>query len=361
VTPARTRGSGSRFGYGEWTAQVTDRGGDPVRFDFPWSSLSMTRVLNGNGDGKANILSWGPGAPSRGQVLAGSEPWRHELALYRDGELAFVGPVQKVGSREHGDLYAQDLFAWMEVRFIEEDFHGDGDVAGIFRAVFDAAYDKDDSPNIQISTRSTGVDAVRDYKAVEFQWAADAMRELARTGLDFTMDGRRLLAGGAEVFLSDDPLILHDEGVVYPAEVTREGDGFATDVAVFGNTTEVGGVPITGRATRSSSVYGVVQRSFTELKIRDTPSATANAIGRLEAVQPAPLRVRATLTPEAAFGFGDLVPGRRFEVYLRESSDIPVSQTMRLQHVDASITANEEAVEETVVVQLIPLGVTEEA
>lgn len=347
-------------GCGQWTAYIVGRGGSPTRFELDFSSISVTRNLNASGTARVSIRNSGRAGSSCCEVFEGTEPWRDELLLYRNNELAYVGPIQSLSaSLDGGTIASIDLFAWMEQRFLEEDFHGDGDVADIFRAVFEQAYDKDTSPNISISTRPTGIDAVRDFRGVEFKRAADVLRELARTALDFTMVGRRLLAGGVEVFLSTEELIVHDEGCI-SAEVSREGGNFATDVSVFGDTPEAGGTPITGRAIRSTSVYGLIQRTFTELTIRDELSADANALARLEAMQPAPLRVRAVLSQEAAFSYSDAIPGRRADVRLREAAGcIEVDDVMRLQQLTADVQISENGPQETISADLIPLGVSE--
>lgn len=362
MTLLATRGASAPIGCGVWTAQVAGRGGSPVRFELEYTSLTQTKPLNDKGRASAVIPNVERAGSSCCEVLAGTEVYRDELILYRGNELAFAGPVTPRPSvgLDGGRIAAPDLYHWMDVRFIEEDLHADGDVADIFRAVFEQAYQKDDSPNISISTRPTGVDAVRDFRGVEFRKAASILQELARTGLDFTMDGRRLLAGGVEVFLATDALILHDEGCI-SAGIQPEGDTFATDMAVFGSTEEVGGTPVTGRATRATSVYGLVQRSATELTIKDAVSADANALARLEAMQPAPLRVVAVLSQEAPFGFGDLIPGRRVDVRLKRAAGcIEVMQVMRLQQVDVDVQVTDEGPQETVTITLIPLGVSED-
>lgn len=333
-----------------------------MRYELGHDSLTQNKTLNGVGRASVSIPNVETAGMSCCEILADTEPYRDELILYRGKELAFAGPVtpRPTVGLDGGKINAPDLFHWMDVRFLEEDLHSDGDVAGIFRAVFEQAYEKDDSPNISISTRDTGIDAVRDFRGVEFRRAADVLRELARTGVDFTMDGRRLLAGGTEVFLSTDTLVLHDDGCI-SVEVQPEGDTFATDVAVFGNTAEAGGTPISGRATRSTSVYGLVQRSFTELTIKDRISADANALARLEAMQPAPLRLKVELSENAAFGFGDLIPGRRIDVRLKRAAGcIEVNQVMRLQSVDVSVQTADNT-QEKVSIQLVPLGVSEAA
>lgn len=347
----------SQFGDGTWQAYITERGGSPVLIDAQLSSGSVSNAVNGSGSGSIEVAATGEPGSMNCEVLGRVEPWRHELLLTRDNDVAFVGPVSNVQvSQAGGKIDANDLFSWFDVRFLEEPFHASGDISTVFKALFDVALALEPSINLSLSTRATGVYAERDLLGDEFQRAGDVMRELARTGLDFTMVGRTLLAGGAEVFETTTPLILHDEGVL-GAEVTRTGADFATDVAVIGTNEELGGIPFIGRAQRSTSVYGLVQRSYTELTIADTTSADANALSRLESMQPVPLRVKATLSREAAFEFSDLIPGRRVQVYLdRAAGCIEVMQEMRVQQVDISFGASEE-----VAVDLVPLGVSDAA
>lgn len=324
------------------------------------TSGSVMKVLNASGTGRVDIPNDGQPGSMCCEVFNSTEPWKDELVLFRDNEQAYVGPINSMTiGPGGGTLQSADLFSWFDVRWLEEDFHGDGDAADIFHAIFDLAYAADDSINMSISTRQTGIDAVRDFRGVEFQRAADVMRELARSALDFTMVGRRLLAGGVEVFETPTPLILHDKGCL-AAEVTMEGTTFATDVAVFGSSVETGNIPFTGRATRSAEVYGLVQRSFTELTIKDTGSADANALARLLSMQPAPVRVKATLSPEAAFGFSDLIPGRRVMMNLKQAAGcVEVMGEMRLQQVDVSFSESDQGVSEQVTINCIPLGVSD--
>lgn len=340
----------SKLGCGTWTAQIASRGGTPTLYELNFSGLSVTRTLNSTGNGRID--------GNFRKFFSLIEPWRDELLLFRDETLVFAGPIQTVNLSE---IFAQDLFVWMDVRFLEEDFHGDGDVSDIYMSIFEQAYEKDDSPNISISTRRTGIEAVRDFKGVEFRKAGDVLRELARTGLDYTMNVRQILAGGTEIFLSDTPLIVHDDGISH-IDPTKEGTTFATDVAVFGSSEEVGDLPFTGRAARLSDTYGLIQRSFTELDIRDTPSADANALARLESMQPAPLRLKITLSKEAAFDFVDIICGRRVEVHLSEAAGyVDIDDTLRLLEASVKVSISENGQNESVDIQLIPLGVAEDA
>lgn len=363
----------SKFGNGIWTAAIVGRGGSPTRMEVPYSSLQAGYVLNNSGPASLQFPSAGHPRSVCCELFREAEPWRDELVLYRDRVLAYVGPLVTLTSRESADnpnngaLRSNDLFHWFEARFIETDFHGDGDVADIFEAIAELALEVENSMNMTVTTRAVGIQGTRDFKGLEFHRVADALRELSRTGLDFTMDGRRLLGGGAEVFENDSPLILHDDGCL-DAEVTIDGTAFATDVAVFGGTSvndivapgDERLVFATGRATLGTERYGLVQRSFTELYIKDGGSADANASSRLDSMQPAPIRVRATLSPEAAFEWDDLIPGRRMDVRLTQAAGcIEVMEMMRVLDVNVSVNVSDESQTEQVVIDLVPLGSTD--
>jgi hypothetical protein len=172
--------------------------------------------------------------------------------------------------------------------------------------------------------------------------------------------GRTLLAGGKEVFLADTPLLLHDEGVL-SAELSKEGENLMTDAAVVGSPTRVGGTAPTGRAVTGVELYGLIQRSFSELLIKDNIAADASASGHLEAGQPAPRRLKVVLSDKCAFEYEDLIPGRRVDVRLSEAIGCGrVVDTMRLVKVDTNVSANEGGDTEQVTAELIPLGVSNE-
>lgn len=350
------------IGCGEWSAQVAGRGGSPVRSELAWTSISKTHLLNESSSASVSVPYEGGAGIACCEAMEDAEPWRDEILLYRGRTLVHAGPLITARSAAGGgQLDSNDLFAWMDVRFLEEDFIGDGDAADVFQAVFEAAYSKDRTPNISTQMRRTGVPTFRSLKGVEFHRAADLLRELARTALDFTMVGRTLLAGGIEIFSDQSALRLHDDGVL-ELEVVREGSQFATDLAVFSGTTEVNGSPITGRATRAVTHFGLIQRSATELLIKDRPSADANALARLEAMQPAPLRVSVTLSPEAGFTYEELIPGRRVDCRLsKEIGCVPAMQIMRLNTITTNVSRSEAGMTESVSLDLVPIGLAEDA
>lgn len=355
------------LGCGSYQCFVTRRGGSPVVLEVAFSQIQIQKVIDNAGTCTVSLpeVSGSSGAACC-EVVEKTEPWRDELVVYRDRDIAFVGPVVTVDG-DGGTLIARDLFHWMEKRFIEEDLHYWGDVAYTFREVFLKAMEKDTSPNIEdIIVHPTGVDSIRDYKGQDVLRAADLLRELARTAVDFTMVERTLYVGGKEVFAPESvpgtPLLLPDQAVL-KAGVVKDGDAFATDVAVFAGSGEGGrggksrSVPLVGRATRQTDVYGLVQAVATELLISDLESANQNALSRLESMQPAPLRVHVVFSPDAPFEFKDIIPGRRVDSRLSATSCIDVIDTVRLANVNIGASAEGETIEG----DLIPLGEFENA
>lgn len=348
------------LGCGTWVAYLQERGGGDKLLEVPLPSFSMTKRLDDSVRGEITLPISGQWREACCAVLETAEPWRHEVVVYRDGAEALVGPVVAVEiSKEGGRITVQDLFFWTERRFYSEDVFVSADASVAFETLFLAAMDPDPSPNIDIITHPAGVEVVRRIAGKEFTRSADVLRELARTAVDFTTIGRQVIVGGKEVFEPGIgpgvPLVVHDEAVEQMT-VNKDGLQFATDVAVFGEAVSTSSAQrIFGRATRSKELYGLVQQSFAELDIRDTPSANENALSRLLQMQPAPVRVGITFTPQAAFGLSDLICGRRMDMRVSSSAGcIEVMETMRLSEV--SVNVSDGGVSETVSATIVPLG-----
>lgn len=353
-----------QLGCGDYSAYLTRRGGGSVLAEIPFSALAFGKVLDDAAQGSLNLPTTGPNRSVCCEVLNLATPWRDEVVIYRGQEVAFVGPVTGVeGSTDGGRLNCRDLFFWTERRFISRDLFFSSDASVAFEGIFDAAMEDDPSPNVTVIAHASGVEVVRKVMGKEFQRASDLLRELARTAVDFTVRNRQVIVGGKEVLEPGigpgTPLILHDEGL-FSMTVNKDGSQFATDVAVIGEPVFQGADRIFGRATRSALYYGLVQQSFAELNITDTPSADENALARLLASQPAPLLVSATLTPEAAFTFNDIIPGRRIDMRITEAAGcMRVMDTMRVREANFNVSATESGLTEQVTLEIVPLGVVD--
>lgn len=343
------------LGCGTWTAYLAERGGEVLVDEIDASRLSVNYVLNGEGSADVTLNSSADRWARCCQMLSAVEPYRHEVHLYRGQQLAFAGPViQVISGRGNARIVAADLYHWMTKRFLDTDFFASDDLADIFASLAELAVAVDPTINLDVAFREVGITGDRRLSGVTFPRISDTLEELARTAVDFTVRGRTLLAGRVDALLDQRPLIVHDQGVV-SAQVTRDGRGFATDVAVFGSTPQGQTQPVFGRATRQATTYGVVQDSVAELLIGDYPTAEVNAASRLDAMQPAPVRVECELSEDAAFDFESLVPGALADVGLTEAAGcVPVSEGMRLVRVGVEASASGPT--ERISTSFVPVG-----
>lgn len=345
----------SLIGHGEWTVQIVGQGGSPLLYEVPWASLNITWQLNASGTLRMVLATEGETWSECAEILRVTDTYEHEVIAWRDRELAFAGPVYYSSSKAR-EIHARDLSHWMDVRFLD-DLHSIGDSADVFRAVFENAYNKDTRPNIQLNARQSGIDTGIDVREIEFRRASDALQSLSNYGIDWTVVGRTILAGGQEVFEGGGvPLLFHDDGVIEP-DLQKEGANLATDLVLFGGREDLRSEPIIGRATAGTDRYGLVQRSVTDLLVVETTAADSGALSRVQAMQPTPRRLVTGISDGAAYGFFDLVPGRRGDVRLYESPECgDIEGIMRVQEKSVQVGDNE-----LVSASLIPQGVGEDS
>lgn len=358
----------SAIGCAKWTAVLTERGGDNVIDEIPFASLRFGGKVDDSSTGSITVASAGVEPKRRkigSQLLNLAEPWEHEVAIYEDSRIAFVGPVVGVEAPEEGGtITIRNLYHWMQKRWIDIDFLVSDDAALAWKRIFEQAMSVDTSPNVEVLAKPVGGDkVVRRFVGREFTRAADPLAELSRTLVDFVVLGRQIVVGGDDIFDISvpgpgTPLLLHNEGVS-SAPVTKDGELVVTDAAVFGEAISKGNSNrIFGRASSSTDRYGVVQQSFAELGIKDKESANANASARVRQSLPSPRRVQAVLTPQAAFELKDVIPGRRVDNRVTNKSSIDALGMMRLREYTVEVTEGENA-SQTVTLELIPLGEVE--
>lgn len=337
------------LGCGEWKAFITERGGGSFVYEVPFESLQAERVLNQSGSLSVNLAINGPARSNCCEVLRETEPYVHELAFFRSSsnEPAFVGPITDIRGTT---ISGQDGYLWPSKRFIEEDQYWQDDGAHVFKAVIEYAMNLENSAGIQVEAKACGHETTVRVQGDEKPRATDVVSPIVTSMVDFTVVGRRILAGGLEGFFPDIPT-LHDQGVV-TATANKIGTNFATDVAVIGGQPERFPQPVSGRATRGSSRYGLVQESFVELLLQTNEDCDASALARLNAQQPLPMNVNVRYSPNAAVLFENLMAGMKFDVRLSEVSGcIEVAQVMRQQKVSVKVDSNGEEIDGELVPQ----------
>lgn len=352
----------SKLGCGEWHAYLQCRGGG-VLTELPFVALNMGRRLDDVSEAsvtitRAKLNGWTQAARDRCcGYLAELNPWEHELALWRGDHEAWVGPVlQPQWGTNAIRIPARDLFQWFARRLLEHDrnFVGE-DLADIFYRYVIDALTRDPTPNISVTTTPTGVTGDRSIVAGTFRRADDELRELARTGVDFTALGRTILVGGREVDTPPiGPLLVEHFADDGPTS-TLDGLDAASEAVVVGAAGATPGNPIMGRAGGIDTRMGLVQDVSSESSIKDNASAQAAAETRHDWLAEAPEFITGQLTADAPIGFDELVPGAQADLRLALLCRDIVG-IYRLQDMATTVAASGGVVDETVRVTFETLG-----
>jgi len=348
--------TGKRLGCGDYRVFLQAVGGTPVLAELGHSSVAFSRRLDEFSESRIELSS-----EQDVECLAhlgDVSPWNHELSIWRDEDEAWVGPItEPLFSYEGMTLTARDLFAWFERRiFIEDQLYVSTDLASIAQGYADAALSQDPTPNIMVSTSPTGILGTRSIFATLHRRVADELRELSRTGLDFTAIARELRFGGSEIGTPSIGTLTADIFEVTDARLA--GLSMANHVFVLGSSG--GGVnsPTVGEA--GGITVPLLQQVYTESSILDVSSANVAALTRLDLLGEPPLFVSGTLLEDAPIPFTELVPGALLQFQQQVGFrffDVP----MRLLSVDVSASASDSGVSEAVTLTLEPIGTTESA
>lgn len=352
-----------RIGCGRHRVVLQTRGGGTQIAEIPYETLTYSRVVDEISD--AEVVVGGDSLPQQeraeaiarcGEVLDQANPWEHEIAIYRDEDdrdewyEAWVGVVLEpdVGE-EKATIRARGLFQWFERRRLPTDRNlANTDLAQIFNLFALDALNQDDSPNIVIAPTNAGVTGDRKIFAHDSRRSADELRELSRSGVDWTEFGRVILIGGEEV--PTDALARLDGATLRSVRRVRRGLEAGTETTVVGAGGGEETAPIFARAGGTDPDLGLVQRVDQEQGILDTTSAQQAADTRQAFLDTGiPTYVTGTLTEDAPFSHQDLLPGSRVELAIPWPR---VVGDFRLRRVDVL----DDAEGETIDVEFVPLG-----
>jgi len=283
------------------------------------------------------------------------EPWLHELAVYRDDELAWQGPVMTVTeSRENVVIEAWDISAWLGrlTNFSTRAYKsGQSDVTSI--ALYFIRYNLLDHAYACTHTeggaevdhacitpyivrRDAGVKPA--YKPQEeSKYVLDVLEELVKFGLYWTVIGRRLILMGKPD--GDDLPIttLTTDDLMGNIQVVRDGQSFATRAVATNSSSEEDRQTVsTGRSCNNP--YGRVDwlASSTDVPRCDCDDGDEQCVNECHADQrtalldmakselkgryPVPVAIsvdgNSALSPQAPVDFAYLVPGYRVDIRL---------------------------------------------
>lgn len=318
---------------------------------IPFNQLNWTRVLDDTSSAEVTV----DGVSNAGtmahccQLLGSIEPWEHEIGIYRNGLRVWSGPVVHVSyPSEQVVIDALDLSAWLAVRYLHYNHNfvaPNADLATNWLALVDDAMSVEDSAGLFAHVQAlTGVQGERLYTQDMGTLAADAISELARTGLDWYCVDRRMVGGPVAVqppaYPDAQPLpTLIDESFRDAPQVDRDGNLMGNSWFVGGSGAGPGGNSIIGvygpewpgppdfpdhvhqaAAPDYSTIegtYGRIERRVNETKILDQPSIDQNAATRYDLTKlPVDVISSGTLLPTAGIDIRQLTPGSLQNVHL---------------------------------------------
>lgn len=296
-------------------------------------------------------------------------PYKHELALFRDGQRFWRGPVTSV--RFVRDEYRQvainaaDLAHWFDVRVLRSDktYPVGTDLGTVAADMINDAINRDPSPNISFTVSPTGVTVDepdgRKYLRTQYRTYGSILDELSRSGFDWTAVDSTIIGGGSETPTGLPELFLFDEHFAAIPDIGREGGLFAVRFFVTGNGRGENGTVNSGASPLDLSMvaeYGLVERVISEWDIRDKATAGNAAISHYEIFgKNGPPRVieGAKLSENAPVTVAELIPGRRVRISVDPCPDI--LDVWRLSSVEGY--HGPEA--DTVSISLEPIGTTD--
>lgn len=294
-------------GCGSHSAQILDRSGAVVAEAQVLTSVTWARVLD---DTSSATVVISPDDVNCCGRLGEVRSWRHSLAIWRDGQPVWAGPIlQPQWTLEGLEIIAADVLAWLDRRVPHESMtFGAADLTSIAEWLIEDGFRPDDPGHRVRTVAPSRVRGDRRYVHRVGQ-TGDHLRDLADTGLDYTAVGSTILLLPEDHTASVGALTDAD----FPEGLGVEEDGadLATRWIVQGADTEDGD-PVIGEAGGTHPYYGLLERYVEETSVLDEFSAIAAARSRLRGSMPVPVWLsteQVTLSPEAAVNVPDLVPG----------------------------------------------------
>lgn len=327
----------------DYTCVVTPRDGFGNIGQLDAGDITWNRVLDDSSSAQIRVgLS---GGSEECCALAGSlRTWGHQIRISRDGVLVWEGPIVHLEyGRDEVIIDARDVSVWLARRVVRSvlDFRGGEDLSEIARQLIEHGFAPDD-PNVlpYLNIRPSKIRGERYYMPDEPRYILDELNELSRTGIDYTVVGRRIV-----VFpeLSSDTLpMLRQDDFLDELRVAEDGLSGATYA-------QVRGAGVIGTFGGSDAFYGLLERATVEDNILDQDTADLRAEAIVKAGNPIPIYIttpgQSRLACTAPIGINDLVPGMLVPVTLAEGEVCrAVSTLMRIISMDVTVVERVETV-----------------
>ncbi|MDQ0376490.1 hypothetical protein [Amycolatopsis thermophila] len=350
------------LGCGKHKAIVVDRDtGHKVLEVAKPLRVEWTRVRNNTSHAEVRVPS---GACC--DELTNVRPWRHELVIYRtEGgpyEPVWQGPIVPIDAESDvATLYAEDGWAWLDVRYPRADMTVSDEVTAAALTLIKAGLNHPDGAGDETGILSapliypTEVHTEREFHAYQSSVGA-SLRQMTGSALNVTFLGKRLILWGPQPLGKTD--LLQDKDFLNGLKVTHDGNAAVSRAIVLGKDgirAEYGG---------TDPYYGLIERVINDSTIADQTTALEVARRQVEMGMPPPLYIsfgnEARLSDTAPVTIRELVPGVVLPVWT-EATCYQVYQDMVLDRLTVVEETDEDGGGETVSVGLANLETSVEA
>lgn len=362
--------SAGRLGCGVPSVFITSRCSGSMTCQIDLSDitkLTWTRRLSEVSEAEVEIGLSGDSSQTCCQCLAIVEPFCHELHIWRDGEEAWVGPIEAIRyERELVTIKAKDSLNWLDVRIPNQDieFKTGGlsgptsDITDIAEFVIRDAFEEDVA--IGHSCEVDNLYMVATGELIDWfsegfnQTALEILTDIAETELDFTTLGRTIILTGDSASLT--PLILlYDEHIMGEIEVTKDGKLLVNRQYVHYEGDA--GIPAIGAKDEAERYcYGLIERVMdgNGLQVLQDAEVTAQSIVDTAYIAPRVIEIPpgSKLSPDTPWTINQMVPGARVDVAVTRLC-LELTQSFLLVGVSVEYSANEG---ESVGIELSPMN-----
>jgi len=335
---------------------VADRSGEVLLRELPITGLTWGRVVDDVSSATTRLsMSNGAAGVECCRAVAGLARYGYEIVIFRNGFRVHTGPVVDIVVRgEDIEIVSEDKMGWLKVRVVssELDYPPPGEeMSIIFNDVVTNAMAPDNVPGLIATAIPTGIRAERNYTPANPIHAYDAIQELARTGIDYTMVGPDMYAGSFVVPAA--PLALFtDQALAELPDVSFLGPDYASQWYVTGDPDQ----NLVGSYGGVDPVSGLVVRLAQEDDISDQASLDQNAKSRWELTNgPFVGEVTLTLDPSAPLPMELIIPGAAIDLRLAETC-FPLIGEFRIKSLNVAVSSGGDGPDEVVRVTLEPIG-----
>jgi hypothetical protein len=271
------------------------------------------------------------------------EPFVHQLAIKRNGRLAWYGWILRAEyGKDTVEIEAVDALLWLKKRILHEDITITADLAEIFLAIWLNVNAPDPINNITVTTNPTGVVETREALVRSFRFGWNIVKEMLDTGLDVTVFGKNILAG---TISNSRPIELKLSDIEGDPRVVKDGTHFANRVIFDANESVVGiyppGIPV------PNSSYPLVEEVIKDAQVQDQTSADNAARARYEFSRRVPRLVNIndalTLSPYTSIALEDLIPGTLINLDT-EGLCYATRESFRLGSLDVTVSGGNERI-----------------